>query len=88
MAYLIVTYDIGEERVEKVRKVLKKYLSWVQNSVFEGDIGEGKLNQCERELLDIIEEGYDSIYFYRLENRLNQRRKTLGIARKLTGNVL
>lgn len=88
MAYLIVTYDIGEERVEKVRKILKKYLSWVQNSVFEGDIGEGKLKQCEQELLDIIDEEYDSIYFYRLENRLNQRRKTIGVVRESTGNVL
>lgn len=88
MAYLIVTYDIGEERVEKVRKVLKRYLSWVQNSVFEGDIGEGKLKQCEHDLLNIIDKEHDSIYFYRLENRLNHRRKTLGVVREVTGNLL
>ncbi|MBI3354600.1 MAG: CRISPR-associated endonuclease Cas2 [Nitrospirae bacterium] len=88
MAYLIVTYDIGENRVNKVRKTLKKYFMWVQNSVFEGDITEGKLEKCKRELLKIIKEDADSIYFYSLENRLNYRKTVLGIEKELTGNIL
>jgi CRISPR-associated protein Cas2 len=46
MPYFIITYDIGEERVNLVRKTLKKYFTWVQNSVFEGEIGIGKLEKC------------------------------------------
>ena len=88
MPYVIVTYDIGEERVNKARKILKKYLAWVQNSVYEGDITEGKMKQCEYELSRIINKEHDSIYFYRLENRLNYRKKTLGVERDTTTNML
>ena len=87
MAYLIITYDVGEERVNRVRKILKKYFMWVQNSVFEGDITAGKLEQCKRELLKIIDRDRDSIYFYHLENRLNYTKTVLGIERELTDNM-
>lgn len=88
MPYVIVTYDVGEDRVNKARKIMKKYLSWVQNSVYEGDIAEGKLKQCEYELRQVIDLKKDSVYFYRLENRLNYRKKTLGIDRETTTNLL
>ncbi len=88
MAYLIVTYDIGEDRVNKVRKVLKKYFHWVQNSVFEGEITEGKLEKCRGELKKIIKEEDDSIYFYSLENRLNYRKTVIGVEKEITGNIL
>jgi len=88
MAYLIVTYDIGEDRVNKVRKILKKYFMWVQNSVFEGDITIGKFEKCRSELRKIIKEDEDSIYFYSLENRLNYRKTVMGIEKELTGNIL
>lgn len=88
MPYLIVTYDIGEERVNKVRKILKKYFMWVQNSVFEGEITEGKLLKCKLELEKVIDKETDSIYFYSLENRLNYRKTVLGIEKEITGNIL
>ncbi|WP_333655039.1 CRISPR-associated endonuclease Cas2 [Dissulfurispira sp.] len=88
MAYLIITYDIGEDRVSKVRRILKKYFMWVQNSVFEGDITEGKLAKCKSELQKAINEDEDSIYFYSLENRLNYRKTVMGVEKELTGNIL
>jgi CRISPR-associated protein Cas2 len=88
MPYLIVTYDISEERVNRVRKTLKKYFMWVQNSVFEGDITEGKFAKCKTELLKIINTDKDSIYFYSLENRLNYRKTVFGIEKEITGNIL
>lgn len=88
MPYLIVTYDIGEERVNRVRKILKKYFMWVQNSVFEGEITEGKLVKCKLELEKVINKEADSIYFYSLENRLNYRKTVLGIEKEMTGNIL
>ncbi|ADR19823.1 CRISPR-associated endonuclease Cas2 [Calditerrivibrio nitroreducens] len=86
--YLIITYDIGEERVNKIRKILKKYFMWVQNSVFEGEITEGKLTQCKLELEKVIIKEADSIYFYRIENRLNYRKVVLGVEKDMTGNIL
>ena len=78
MSYCIVTYDVGEERVNRVRKILKRYLNWVQNSVFEGEIGEGKLEKCLHELKRVIKEDADSIYIYRLEMRDNCRKLIIG----------
>lgn len=65
--FVILTYDIGEKRVNKVRKKLKEYLIWVQNSVFEGEITKGKLQQCLLELSKIINENEDSIYIYEVK---------------------
>ena len=41
--YIILVYDIGEKRVGKMLKLCRQYLSWIQNSVFEGEITEVKL---------------------------------------------
>lgn len=88
MAYFIVTYDIMEERVNKVRKILKKYLIWVQNSVFEGELTEAKFQKCINELLKVIHREEDSIYFYRLENQIGYEKRILGLEKNLTDNIL
>jgi CRISPR-associated protein Cas2 len=43
--YVILVYDVGEKRVGKMLKLCRKYLNWIQNSVFEGDITEVKLKE-------------------------------------------
>lgn len=86
--YFIVTYDIAEKRVNKVRKILKKYLMWVQNSVFEGDLPEGLFQKCCAELKKIIDEEEDSIYFFRIENKLNYKKEILGLEKVITANIL
>ncbi|MCD6434687.1 MAG: CRISPR-associated endonuclease Cas2, partial [Candidatus Diapherotrites archaeon] len=30
--YVLIVYDIGEKRVNKVLKLCRRYLDWVQNS--------------------------------------------------------
>lgn len=88
MSYYIVTYDVSEERVNKVRKVLKKYFMWVQNSVFEGELSDGRMEKCRRELFEIIKDKEDSIYFYSIENKLNYKKIILGMEKDITGNFL
>jgi len=48
--YVILFYDMGEKRVGKALKICRKYLTWVQNSVFEGEITEGSLKKLKYEL--------------------------------------
>jgi len=76
--FVIVTYDINEKRVNKVRKILKKYFTWVQNSVFEDEITFGKLEKCKRELLSVIKRDEDSVYFYEMEFKIVCNKKVLG----------
>ncbi len=88
MAYFIVTYDVVEKRINKVRKILKRYFTWVQNSVFEGEITEGKLAKCKHELESVIDKNEDSIYFYLIENRSNYQKIVLGVEKDMTSNIL
>ena len=46
--YVILVYDCGEKRVGKMLKLCRKYLNWIQNSVFEGEITEVKLKELIR----------------------------------------
>lgn len=66
--FVIITYDVQEKRVGKVHKILKKYLVWTQNSVFEGEITEGLLKKCLAEIKKFAVEKEDSIYVYQVSN--------------------
>ncbi len=61
--FVIVTYDVDVKRIDRVRKILRKYLCWVQNSVFEGEITVSSLARCKAEISQVID-GEDSVYFY------------------------
>ena len=43
--YVVLVYDFGEKRVNKMLKLCRKYLNWVQNSVFEGEISDARLKE-------------------------------------------
>jgi CRISPR-associated protein Cas2 len=62
--YLIVVYDIAVERIDKVRRYLKQYLNWVQNSAFEGELKEGEVEKIKIGLRKLIKEEEDSIILY------------------------
>lgn len=62
--FVILVYDIGEKRVAKVLKTCRKYLYWVQNSVFEGEISEVNLTKLKTELNKIIKRDADSVIIY------------------------
>ncbi|MEJ5287437.1 MAG: CRISPR-associated protein Cas2 [Candidatus Kapaibacterium sp.] len=77
----ILVYDINEKRVGKVLKICRKYLTWVQNSVFEGEITEAKLYKLKCELLEIIDEEEDSIIIYTFHSSWYTQREILGISK-------
>ncbi|KMY62124.1 CRISPR-associated endonuclease Cas2 [Geobacillus thermoleovorans] len=76
--FVIITYDVAEKRVNKVCKKLKEYLTWTQNSVFEGEISKSLLMKCMYELEMIIDKEEDSIYLYEVENPKNIKKRVFG----------
>lgn len=66
--HVIAIYDVGEKRVNKVLKLFRKYLTWIQNSVFQGDITKAKLQELQNTLVDIIDIEYDSVVFFRMRS--------------------
>lgn len=77
--HLIMTYDISVERVFKVLKVGRKYLTWVQNSVLEGEITRAKFEKLKSELKKVIDESEDSVIFYLLRTTQYLRRESMGV---------
>lgn len=66
--YVIVVYDVGIERVDSVRHILKQYLTWIQNSVFEGEISIGKLEEMRILISYIINKEKNSVIVYSSNN--------------------
>jgi len=77
--YLIMVYDINEKRVNKVLKVGRKYLNWVQNSVLEGEISNVCFEKMKLELKEIIKEDEDSVIFYLMRTTRYSSREIIGI---------
>jgi CRISPR-associated protein Cas2 len=67
--YIILVYDIGEKRVGKMLKLCRRYLNWIQNSVFEGEITEVKLEELKIRSKDIMKENDSLIIFKSREQR-------------------
>ncbi|MEM6766685.1 MAG: CRISPR-associated endonuclease Cas2 [Bacteroidota bacterium] len=66
--YIILVYDIGEKRVAKMLKLCRRYLNWIQNSVFEGELTELQLKALRYEALQLMEEGHDSMIIFKSRN--------------------
>ncbi|WP_352404288.1 CRISPR-associated endonuclease Cas2, partial [Sporanaerobacter acetigenes] len=77
--FVILVYDIGEKRVAKVLKTCRKYLYWVQNSVFEGEISEANLTKLKIELGRIIDYEQDSIIIYSFRTTKYSNVEIMGI---------
>jgi len=86
--FVVLTYDVEVKKVNKVRKLLKKYLIWTQNSVFEGEITEGKLQKCIGQIGKIIDKDEDSIYIYVVENPKNINKIKIGKEKALDELIL
>lgn len=77
--YVILVYDVNEKRVAKALKVCRKYLYWIQNSVFEGEITEAKLEKLKYDLKKVIKEAEDSVIIYKFKNERYTERQTMGV---------
>ncbi|MGI6048917.1 MAG: CRISPR-associated endonuclease Cas2 [Petrimonas sp.] len=62
--YVILVYDCGEKRVGKMLKLCRKYLNWIQNSVFEGEISEVKLKELSLKAEKIMDLETDSLIIF------------------------
>lgn len=78
--YVILFYDIGEKRVNKVFKACKKYLKHHQKSVFRGHITSSNLLVLKNELNRIIVKNEDVISIIKLFSQNSFHEETLGKA--------
>lgn len=86
--YVIMVYDVEIERVNKVLKVARKYLNWVQNSVLEGEMSRAQFERLKSEIKHTIDDEKDSVIFYVLRTRAYFRREVLGVEKNILGNIV
>ncbi len=85
--FVILVYDINVKRVGKVLKLCRRYLNWVQNSVFEGEITEAKYKMLRRELKQLIDDE-DSVLIYQFRSTRYSKREILGTYKGLDSYML
>lgn len=79
--YVILVYDFGEKRVGKMLKLCRKYLNWIQNSVFEGEISEVKLKEMMQQVNRFIDKDEDSIILFKSTSQVYMDKEIVGMER-------
>ena len=82
--YMLLVYDIEEKRVAKALKICRGYLHWVQNSVFEGELTEGKYKELCKKLKGIMKKDKDSVLIYKFSNEKAFEKEIMGVEKAPT----
>jgi CRISPR-associated protein Cas2 len=86
--YVLLVYDVDVSRVPKVCKFLRRYLHWVQNSVFEGELRESQLEEVRWGLKQLIDPESDSIYLYQVRDAKWLDKEIMGQERSPTDAII
>jgi len=86
--YVIAVYDVGKKRVAKMLKLCRRYLNWIQNSVFEGEITEVKLMELKQQALDIMNKENDSLIVFKTRQEKWLDKEVVGKERQNLDNIL
>ena len=86
--YVILVYDIGEKRVGKMLKLCRQYLNWIQNSVFEGDLTNSKLQELTIKIKSLIDTKEDSVILFTNKKDYNMSKQIIGKERMDVDNFL
>lgn len=82
--YVILVYDFKEKRVGKMLKLCRKYLHWIQNSVFEGEITEVKLKELIQKANAFMDKTEDSIILFKHSSMIMMEKEIIGEERSST----
>ena len=77
MVYVIAVYDVEADRTRLFLNFLRRYLTHVQNSVFEGELTEGDLEEIKSELESMLKPG-ESVIVYRMSSEKYVSRTVYG----------
>lgn len=86
--YVILVYDCGEKRVAKMLKLCRRYLHWIQNSVFEGEITKVKLKELILKAEEIMDKDCDSLIIFSSREERWLEKQIIGRERNSLDNIL
>lgn len=79
--FVLMFYDVGEKRVTKVLKTARRYLTWIQNSVLEGDLTPATFERLKTDVKKVLDLEYDSVLFYTWRSERYMSREVVGVER-------
>ena len=77
--FVLLFYDGGEKRLANILKTCRRYLTWVQNSVFEGELSPALLVQLRKDLEKILSPESDSVIIYTWRMERYTERTIIGV---------
>ena len=86
--YVILVYDVNEKRVAKMLKLCRKYLNWIQNSVFEGEITEVKLKELIILAEELMNKEEDSLIIFSSRTEKFLDKQIIGLERSSIDNFI
>ncbi|WP_160711342.1 CRISPR-associated endonuclease Cas2 [Chitinophaga solisilvae] len=86
--YVILVYDMEQEKVTKMLKLCRRYLNWIQNSVFEGEITEVKLKELIIEAKAFMNTRKDSIIIFSSRDEKWLDKQVIGLEKNDLDNLL
>ncbi len=86
--YVIVVYDVNVNRVNRIKKFLRRYLYWVQNSVFEGEISDADLEEVKMGLKEIIDKDEDMVVIYRFRSEKAVKKEVMGFDKSKADEII
>ena len=84
--YVIVVYDVSVKRVSRICNLLRRYLTWIQNSVFEGKLTESQFIDLKIKLKKTVNQSEDSVLIF--TNRYKLEKTIIGIEINKNQNLL
>jgi CRISPR-associated protein Cas2 len=86
--YIILVYDVKQQRVGRMLKLCRRYLHWIQNSVFEGEISEVKLAELLVKTRMILNEDEDSVILFKSRTQQWLEKQVVGRERNSLDSIL
>lgn len=81
-------YDVNQKRVAKMLKLCRKYLNWIQNSVFEGEITDVKLLELKYKAEEIMDMETDSLIIFKTRQEKWLDKEIIGKERSEIDNFI
>lgn len=85
--YVIAVYDVHRKRVSKMLKLCRRYLHWIQNSVFEGELTEVQVKELVAEAGGIMKD-QDSLIIFRSRDERWLEKEVHGVEKNKPENIL
>jgi len=86
--YVIIVYDVQVERIDDLRKYLRRYIEWMQDSVFEGELTPAQLEGVKVGISHRINKEKDHLLIYQVRDRQLLKKHAIGTLKSEPSTII